>query len=167
MKIVSLTPTPLRHLNDFVRQPTILNCFLRDRALLAFDACAGRDNAGIDAHPMMAQAQNAIVRSVRPDTYCSGLKNYVAALSVVSGAIRFGVAKDRLWRQAAVRTQTFGPRLIRTHHFETKLGKGPTVSRTSLRRVGLLRDIQELDLRYRAGQKSLCQPASVAFGRKE
>jgi hypothetical protein len=36
----------LRHLHDFVRQPTILDDFVRDSALLGLYACAGRNNAG-------------------------------------------------------------------------------------------------------------------------
>ena len=56
----------LRHLHDFVRQPTILDYFVRDSTQLGLDACAGRHNAGIDAHTFVAQAQNAILRSVRP-----------------------------------------------------------------------------------------------------
>src|SRR6266702_8503581 len=57
----------LRHSHDFVRQPTILDYFVRDSALLGRDACAGRNNAGIDAHNVV-QTQNSSVRSVRPNT---------------------------------------------------------------------------------------------------
>ena len=45
---------------------------MRDRALLAVDACGERDNAGIVAYPIVAQTQNAIVRSLRLDTLWSG-----------------------------------------------------------------------------------------------
>jgi len=37
-----------------VRQPTILDYFVRDSALLGLDACARRNNAGIDAHTNVA-----------------------------------------------------------------------------------------------------------------
>ena len=65
-----------------------LDHFVRDSALLGLDACAGRNHAGIAAHTIVAQVQNAIVRSVRPDTLGSRshLAKVAAALSVVSGA---------------------------------------------------------------------------------
>jgi hypothetical protein len=46
----------LRNLHDFVRQPTILDYFVRDSALLGLAACAGRNHTGIDAHTIVAQA---------------------------------------------------------------------------------------------------------------
>ncbi|MDP9099571.1 MAG: hypothetical protein M3N48_11360 [Verrucomicrobiota bacterium] len=73
---------------DFVRQPAILDYFVRDNALLGLDGCAWLNNAGIDAHTIVAQAQNAIVRSVRPDTL--GFRDHLevaAVLNVVSGAV--------------------------------------------------------------------------------
>jgi hypothetical protein len=72
-------------LHDFVRPPTILDYFVRDSALLGLDACAGRNNSGIDAHTIVAQAQNAIERSVRPDTlgFRRHLEKVAAALSAV------------------------------------------------------------------------------------
>ena len=72
-----------------MRQPTILDYFVRDSALLGLDACARRNNSGIDAHTIVAQAQNAIERSVRPDTlgFRPHLEKVAAALSVVSGAV--------------------------------------------------------------------------------
>ena len=79
----------LRHLHDFVRRPTILDHFVRDSALLGLDACAGHNNAGIDTRTIVAQAQIATVRSVRPDTlgFRRHLEKVAAALSVVSGAV--------------------------------------------------------------------------------
>jgi hypothetical protein len=90
-------------LHDFVRQPTIFDYFVRDSALLGLDACAGRDNAGTDALTIVAQAQNAIVRSVRPDSCfrASSRKSRFTALRAFSGARHFGVARGRLWRKAA------------------------------------------------------------------
>jgi hypothetical protein len=66
-----------------------LDYFVRDSALLGLDASAGRNNAGIDVHTIVAQAQNAIVRSVQPDTlgFRCHLEKVAAALSVVSGAV--------------------------------------------------------------------------------
>jgi hypothetical protein len=49
------------------------------------------------------QAQNAIVRSVRPDTLRRHLEKVAAALSVVLVRCRFGDARGRLWRKAAHR----------------------------------------------------------------
>jgi hypothetical protein len=54
-------------LRDFVRQPTILDYFVRDSALLGLDACARRHMQEL-MPAQLWQAQNAIVRSVRPDT---------------------------------------------------------------------------------------------------
>ncbi len=89
----------LRHLCDFVRQPTIFDYFVRDSALLGVDACAGRNHAEI-AHTIVAQALNAIVRSVRPDTLgCRRhLERVAAALSVVSHAVPLRSCEGRLWR---------------------------------------------------------------------
>ena len=72
-----------------MRQPTILGYLVRDSALLGLDACAARNNAGIDARTIVAQAHNAIVRSVRPDTlgFRRHLKKVPAALSAASGAV--------------------------------------------------------------------------------
>jgi hypothetical protein len=47
-------------LHDFVRQPTISDYFMRDSALLGLDACAGRNNAGIDAHTFGAASVNSV-----------------------------------------------------------------------------------------------------------
>jgi hypothetical protein len=110
-------------LHDFVRQPTILNYLMRDRALLALDACAGRDNAGIDAtqlwlRPKMQSCDQYAGYSL----FRCHLKNFAAALSVVSGAIRFGIARGRLWRKAANRQ-----RRIRDGAENQELG---TISRT-------------------------------------
>jgi hypothetical protein len=74
---------------------------VRDSALLGLDACARRNRAGIAA-PKLWQAQNAIVRSVRPDTLRRHLEKVAAALSVVLVRCRFGDARGRLWREAAV-----------------------------------------------------------------
>jgi len=65
-----------------------LDHFVRDSALLGLDACAGHNNAGIDARTIVAQAQIATLRSVRPDTldFRRHLEKVAAALSVVSGA---------------------------------------------------------------------------------
>ena len=42
----------LRHLHDFLRQPTILDYDVRDSALLDLNACAPRNN-GIDAQTIV------------------------------------------------------------------------------------------------------------------
>ena len=63
--------------------------FVRDNALVDLDACAGRNNAGIDAHTIVAQAQNA-----------SDLRKVAATLSVVSGAVRLRSCKGPLVAQS-------------------------------------------------------------------
>lgn len=95
-------------MHDFVRQPTILDYFVLDSALLGLDACAGRNHAGIDAHTIVAQPQNAIVRSVRPDTlgFRRQLEKVAAALASFLVRCCFGVARGRLWRKAAVHGQS-------------------------------------------------------------
>jgi hypothetical protein len=92
-------------LHDFVRQPTILDYFVRDSALLGLDACAGRNDAGIDAHTIVAQALNAIVRSVRPDTlgFMRHLEKPPQRLALFLVRCPFEVARGRSWRKAAVR----------------------------------------------------------------
>ena len=89
----------LHHLHDFVRQLTILDYFVRDSALLGLDACAGRNNAGIDAHNVV-QAQNASVRSVRPNTL--DFRRHLEKVAPHSASFvvrcRLGVARGRFWR---------------------------------------------------------------------
>ena len=88
----------LRHLHDFVRRPTILDHFVRDSALLGLDACAGHNNAGIDTRTIVAQAQIATVRSVRPDTL--GFRRHLEKSPQRSASFlvrcRFEVAGGRL-----------------------------------------------------------------------
>jgi hypothetical protein len=84
---------------------------VRDSALLGLDACAGRNNAGIDAHTIVAQAQNAIVRSVRRDTLV--FRRHLEKVAPQHSASflvrrRFGVARGRLWRKAALRNCGLG-----------------------------------------------------------
>ena len=92
----------LRHLHDFVRQPTILDYFVRDSALLGLDACVGRNNAGIDAHNV-AQAQNASVRSVQPNTL--DFRRHLEKVAPHSASFvvrcRLGIARGRFWPKAA------------------------------------------------------------------
>jgi hypothetical protein len=86
-------------LHDFVRQPTILYDSLRDSALLGLDACAGQNNAGIDVHTIVAQAENAIVRSVRPDGLVSGaISKKSPQCSALFLAAPLLVSRGRLWR---------------------------------------------------------------------
>jgi hypothetical protein len=70
---------------------------MRDSALLGFDACAGAIMQ--DAHTIVAQAQNAIVRSVRPDT--PGFRRHLERSQQRSASFLvrccFGVARGRLW----------------------------------------------------------------------
>ena len=77
----------LRHLHDFVRQPPILDysCAIAR----SWASTLARGAIMQDAHTIVAQAQNAIVRSVRPDTldFRRHLEKVAAALSVVSGAV--------------------------------------------------------------------------------
>src|ERR1700704_1593485 len=74
----------LRHLHDFVRQPTILDYFVRDCVAVGPRRLCGHNNAGIDTRTVVAQAQIATVRSVRPDTlgFRRHLEKVAAALSV-------------------------------------------------------------------------------------
>jgi hypothetical protein len=70
----------LRQPPDFVREPTIMDYFVLDSALWPRRL---RGAIMQDAHPIVAQAQNAIMRSVRPDTLGT---------------------KGRLWREADLHT---------------------------------------------------------------
>src|SRR4030095_11122912 len=73
---------------------------VRDSTLLGLGACAERDTAGTDALPIVAQAQNAIVRSVRPDSYfrASSRKSRFTALLVIWSGER-----PLVGRKAAIR----------------------------------------------------------------
>jgi 2-keto-4-pentenoate hydratase/2-oxohepta-3-ene-1,7-dioic acid hydratase in catechol pathway len=102
-------------LHDFVRQPTIFDYCVRDSTLLGLGACAERDNAGTDALTIVAQAQNAIVRSVRPTPVFERHLEKVASQRSAPffGVRHFGVARGSFWREAAV--HTFQPPLA---HYE-------------------------------------------------
>jgi hypothetical protein len=65
----------------------------------ALDACAGA--VMLDAHTIVAQAQNAIVRSVRPDTlgFRRHLEKVAAALGVASGAVPLRSCEGQLVAQ--------------------------------------------------------------------
>jgi len=101
---VPLPPPP----HDFVRQPTILDDFARDSALLDLDACAEHNNAGIDTRTTMAQPRLQPCSQYGRILLVSGVISKKSPQRSASLLVRcrFEVVKGRLQREAAVRTKT-------------------------------------------------------------